>query len=69
MRRTVKTQKTTAGVTQTTAVVSIKDPDEMKDTVFTDLSSGDDTETEEAVGNKDEKEYKTSKYKSTARKQ
>ena len=41
----------------------------MKDTVFTDLSSGDDTETEEAVGNKDDKKSKTSKSKSTARKQ
>ena len=55
-RQRVKTQKTTAGVPQTTSLVSIKDPEEMKDTVFTDLSSGDDTETEEAVGNKDDKQ-------------
>ena len=40
----------------------------MKDTVFTDLSSGDDTEMAEAVGNKDDKQSKTSKSKSTARK-
>ena len=45
-RRMVKTRKTTAGIPQTTTVVSIKDPDEMKDTVFTELSSWDDTETE-----------------------
>ena len=68
-RRTVKTQNTTAGVTRTTVVVSIKDPGEMKDTMFTDLSSGDNTETEEAVGNKDNKQSKTSKSKSTACKQ
>ena len=37
--------------------------------MFTDLSSGDDTETEEAVGNKYDKQSKTSKSKSTARKQ
>ena len=37
--------------------------------MFTDLSSGDDTETEEAVGNKDNKRSKTIKYKSTERKQ
>ena len=41
----------------------------MKDTVFTDLSSGDDTETEEVVGNKDNKKSNTRKSKITARKQ
>ena len=41
----------------------------MKYTVFTDLSSVDNTETEEAVGNKDNKQSKTRKYKSTDRKQ
>ena len=69
MGRTVKTRKITAGVPQTTSVVSIKDPDEMKDTVFADLSSSDDTETEETEGNKDDKQSKTRKSKSPARKQ
>ena len=54
-RQTVKTWKTTSGVPHTTTVVSIKYPAETKDTVFTDLSSSDDTETEESVGNKDDK--------------
>ena len=40
----------------------------MKVTVFADLSSGDYTEMEEAVGNKDYKQLNTSKSKSTARK-
>ena len=69
IRRTVKTRKTTAGVPQTTAVVSIKDPNETKYTVFPDLSSGDDTDTEESVGNKDSKQFKPSKSNSNARKQ
>ena len=47
-------RKTAADVLQTTAVVSIKDSYETKSTVFTDLSSSDDTDTEEAVGNKEE---------------
>ena len=68
-RQMVKTQKTTAGIPHITAVVSIKNPDETKDTVFTDLSSGDDTDTEEFVGNKDDKQFKARKYISTARKQ
>ena len=41
----------------------------MKYTVFTDLSNSDDTETEEAVGIKDDKQSNTRKSKSTSRKQ
>ena len=41
----------------------------MKDTVFTYLSSSDNTETEEAVGNKNDKQSKNRKSNSTARKQ
>ena len=67
--QTVKKRKTTAGVPHTTAVVSIKDPDETKYTVFTESSSGDDTNTEEAVCNKDDKQLKPSKSSSTNRKQ
>ena len=55
-------------VPQTTEVVSIKDPDETKDNLFNYLSSGDDTETEEAICNKDDKQSKTRKSKSNARK-
>ena len=40
----------------------------MKSTVFTDSSSSDDTDTEEAVGIKDDKKSKYSKSKSTAAK-
>ena len=54
-RTSFKMRNTAAGVTQTTALVTIKDSDETKSTVFTDSSYSDDTDMDKAVSNKDEK--------------
>ena len=66
-RRTVKTRKTEAGTSASTAVVSIKDADD-PDHAWTDSSSDNDPDTEEANGNNDDKKNGSSKSRKTTKK-
>ena len=66
-RRTVKTRKTEAGTSASTAVVSIKDADD-PDHAWTDSSSDNDPDTEEANGNNDDQKNGSSKSRKTTKK-